>query len=78
MVADGVKVAKSNNVEIRVGDGEIFEDFFYHVFGFTIGIGDIDAGGESFDAFFDVLVAVNGGGGGKNEVINVVVCHRFE
>ena len=64
VIADRIKIAKSNDVEIGVGVCEIFQDFFNHEFGLTVGVGDADAGIDVFGAFAACgLVAIDGGGG---------------
>ena len=78
VVADRIKVAKSDDVEFGVGGGEVFEDFLNHVFGFAVGIGELDAGRHGFDALFDALVAIDGGRRGEDEVFDIVGLHGLE
>ena len=78
VVADGIEVAKGDDVELGVGHAKIFQDFFDHVFGFAVGVGELDASRKGFDALLDTLVAVNGGGGGENELLDAVGLHRLE
>ena len=78
VVADGIEITKGDNIELGVGYAKVFQDFFDHVFGLAVGVGKLDASRKGFDALLDTLVAVNGGGGGENELLHIVGLHRVE
>ena len=78
VVADGIEVAKGDDIKFRVGYAKVFQDFFDHVFSLAVGVGKLDTSGKGFDALLDTLVAVNGGGGGENELFHTVRLHRLE
>ena len=78
MITDGIKIAECDDIEIGVSDGEVFQDFFDHVFGLAVGIGEFDAGWHGLNTLFDTLVAIDGGGGGKDDVLDVMVLHGLE
>ncbi len=78
VVTDGIEITKGDDIELGVGYAEVFQDFFNHVFGLAVGVGELDASGKGFDALLDTLVAVNGGGGGENKLLHIVGLHRLE
>lgn len=78
VVADGIKITKGDDVEFGVGHAKVFQDFFDHVFGLAVGVGELDASRKGFDALFDALVAINGGGGRENKLLHIVGLHRLE
>ena len=78
VVADGIEITKSDDVELGVGYAKVFQDFFDHVFGLAVGVGKLDTSRKGFDALLDTLVAINSGGGGENEPLHIVGLHRLE
>ena len=78
VVADGIEVAKGDDIKLGVGYAEVFQDFFDHVFSLAVWVGELDTSRKGFDALLDTLVAVNGGGGGENELLHIVGLHRLE
>lgn len=61
MVADWIKIAQERSGKIRIGCADIFEDFFNHVFSFTVWARNLTAGLHGLDMFWRILDAVDGG-----------------
>ncbi len=78
MSADGVKIAEEDSRKIFVGDGDVFKDFFDHVFGLAVGVRKVNAGGHGFDVFIFALVAIDGSRAREDYFFSAASLHGFK
>ena len=72
--ADGVEVAQEHHVPGRVSGVDVGQDVLDHALGAAVGVGD-DAFGHLLGDGADLRGAVNGGGGGEDDVLTAVPPH---
>ena len=76
MSPDRIKVAQEHDAPFRISGSLAFQDLFDHIFGPAVRIGAA-GGGHAFPVGNDRLIAVNRGGGGKNDLLAAMRLHDF-
>ena len=75
--ADGVEVAEEYDVPLLVGTLEVHQDFFQHALGLSVGVGAMALGALLGDGD-DGRIAIDGGGGGEDDVFASVLTELVE
>ena len=76
MSTDGVEITQEHDAPLRIRDSLTFQDLFDHILGPAIGIGAA-RGRHILTVGHGILVAVNGGGRGKDDLFDAMGLHNL-